>query len=502
MLKRRVRALLPSVLGLVLGGAPRAFALIPGGGPAASDCYAEWQVNSTELTATAGKSNLDCEDGDPRCDVDGAANGACTFGVSVCIFQSDLPACTPQEVTEIRFGEAARSLGLPSAPTGAAAACGQAGLVSVRLRSGRRGMRKSKPLRLKLTALSNGKPRKDVDKLVLRCLPHAAAGECPENPSGGPRELSMAIAVQGTDLDNGWKGDGHNFPVTFGTRLRVCLTGCDGSTGSACNGDVASTEQVNGATFGSPLPLFSITAICLVTRFGSPKVSDVVADLATGEISARLNLTGAVYLTTPNQLCPRCSGGALGETGTCNGGRRNGQACRTDGVIDVTTAPGDQHFTLSSDCPPPGAPIGTINVALPLTTRTAMSEPGPRPCPGATADDACEAGTCDAACEGSACERIVDGQCVASLGGVSQVCCSSDTARPCFPTAGGGRIVRTGTANVPAPPFPDPTYPKSADGTLVGTYCIPATGSNLVNDATGLPGPGAIVLPVAEQWIR
>jgi hypothetical protein len=87
-------------------------------------------------------------------------------------------------------------------------------------------------------------------------------------------------------------------------------------------------------------------------------------------------------------------------------------------------------------------------------------------------------------------------------GGVSQLCCSDDTTRPCFPTAGGGRIERTGVTGQPAPAWPDPTYPKRADGALVATFCEPATGTNTINGTTGLPGPGALILPVAEEWIQ
>lgn len=501
MLVRCRRAMLLSVLSVVLGGTRPAQALVPGGGPTSSDCYAAWQVTSAELAANRGKFGIDCEDGDPRCDVDGTANGTCTLGVSVCIFQ-DVPDCTPQTVTEIRLGRKAQSLGIPAPSPASEAACGQAALVSLPLRSGRRGMRASKPVRLKLTALASAAPKKDADKLVLRCVPHAQAGECPANADGGPRELSLSVAADGTDLDNGWKGTGHNFPVTFGTVARLCLTGCDGGDDSSCTGDVASTDQVNGATFGSPLPLYALAPNCLVIRYGSPKITDVVTDVRTGAIDANFNLSVDVYLTPPTQLCPRCSGAALGQTGTCDSGPRQGQACKTDGMVVATLAPGNQNYTLSSDCPPPGASIGTIDVILPLTTGTAMSEPGPRPCPGALDDDDCGAGTCDAACTGPACDRMVDGQCGAKLGGISQVCCSSDSTRACFPTAGGGRIVRTGTAAVPLPALPDETYPKTAESRLAGTYCIRATGSNVVNDATGLPGPGAVTIPFTAQWIK
>jgi hypothetical protein len=52
------------------------------------------------------------------------------------------------------------------------------------------------------------------------------------------------------------------------------------------------------------------------------------------------------------------------------------------------------------------------------------------------------------------------------------------------------------------PPWPDASYPKSAAATLVATFCEPVTGTNVVDGTTGLPGPGALILPVAGQWIR
>ena len=61
-------------------------ALVAGGGAAKTDCYAEWQVTSAGVQANRGKVGVDCQDGDPACDVDATANGACTFGVSICVF--------------------------------------------------------------------------------------------------------------------------------------------------------------------------------------------------------------------------------------------------------------------------------------------------------------------------------------------------------------------------------------------------------------------------------
>jgi len=91
--------------------------------------------------------------------------------------------------------------------------------------------------------------------------------------------------------------------------------------------------------------------------------------------------------------------------------------------------------------------------------------------------------------------------CVDVKGGVSQLCCSSATTRPCFPTAGGGVIMRTGLPGAPLPAWPDSTYPKTARAVLAGTFCDGVSGTSTVDTLTGLPGPGASLLPMQEMWI-
>jgi hypothetical protein len=41
---------------------------------------------------------------------------------------------------------------------------------------------------------------------------------------------------------------------------------------------------------------------------------------------------------------------------------------------------------------------------------------------------------------------------------------------------------------------PDPSYPKTAEGTaIVGTFCEAATGNANIDTVSGLPGPGALL---------
>ena len=122
-------------------------ALVAGGGPAKTDCYAEWQVTSAGVQANHGKVGVDCQDGDPACDVDATPNGVCTFGVSICVFQSDVPGCTPQPLTEVRLSAKAKRLGLQPPPSATASTCGPATLVTLGLRQGKKSTKPSKAWR-------------------------------------------------------------------------------------------------------------------------------------------------------------------------------------------------------------------------------------------------------------------------------------------------------------------------------------------------------------------
>ena len=95
---------------------------VPGGGDATLDCAAEFFGAGLRLNhpfpdpatpAAPPPDELRCFDGDAGCDLDGVVDGACTFGVDVCLHNTDpnLPGCAPSEVTAV----AATATGLDAA---------------------------------------------------------------------------------------------------------------------------------------------------------------------------------------------------------------------------------------------------------------------------------------------------------------------------------------------------------------------------------------------------
>ena len=495
------RLALAAALGLVLAVARAGPAVrVPGGGSTKTDCYAEFEVESGTL---AGKTKVDCVDG-AACDADGVCNGSCTFGVAVCRNQTDISACTPAPPTCIGPPQG----GLLGLPCSSSSACEPFTGVAVSLK---KGGKKPGEAKIRTIATSaNAKRKTDKDRLTLRCLPnpdpsscHALPPPCPANPSGGPDEIDLVVATQGADLDVGWTGVSHNqnFPVAPNAALKACAGTCGAGGDSPCDLEAQTGPgSPNGEAFGAPLPLVAANvAVCLVQRWNGNPTGTI--DPQTGDTTLQVNLTSNVHLTSQGQVCPRCT------NGQCDSGANAGRACTVESTVTVAQAIGDKVYNLSSECPPdPAALVAPLDIRLPLTSGTA-SLAGPKPC-GASQDDNCGAGGCGSNnCTGDACVSMGTDPstgnpiCIGSKGGLSQNCCNSDTAKPCFPTAGGGQVVRIGKPGPPAPPFPDQTYPKTGNAVLTAVFCVPATGTQSI-DATNGPGPGALILPVTQTWLR
>ena len=323
------------------------------------------------------------------------------------------------------------------------------------------------------------------------------AAPCQPNEAGGPNLLTMRI-VDGSDLDAGWTGVGHNSGVVIGAAIYGCLQGCDTGTNPLCTGTgPTGPGSLNGKTLDPPLPLLAAdVATCVVNEF-TEDVTIRELNLQTGEVEMRVKLNSIVHLTgDKNNPCPTCSGETVGAVGKCRGLTPGlGNSCTTEGTTR-------RFGNTSSDCPPFVADnAGELEVELdPISSGTVTRE----------ADIPCSGGLC--LCTGGgnppsmnecddpfSCSEQV---CIDNGGsedvrkgiqpGVDQQCCKKARETiPCFTSV----ISRTGEAVAGEPAWPDPTYPKTAEGGKVaGVFCIPPTNSSVINQPTGLGGPGAFVL--------
>jgi hypothetical protein len=331
---------------------------------------------------------------------------------------------------------------------------------------------------------------------VFGATAHAA---CPVNPAGGPNELDLVSTGTGSDLDLGTNQGYQNIKVPGGSEIRTCLGGCDASTNPVCQADGTGVNTL-GDAFSPPAPIFGgnpATPVCVVVTFS--QIPTGTANVQTGDIDMHVGLDAQAYIlpvTTTDNICPRCSGANVGDVGTCDTGARAGQACTTDAINTVigfqTSTP---VYNVSRDCLPSGAPSASVTINdIPLTTSTAKLT-GSKPCAGQAQDDNCgNNGPCTGTCTGSA----LNG------GGVAQYCCAAKTTRACFPTGAGsiGLIERDGTTSPATPLWPDPTYEKTGDATLVTAFCVPTTHNVIVDLSVGLPGPLAMIVPLTHDWLK
>jgi len=482
------------------------------------NCSAVWETGPAAVTVGTGKSTLTCTDGDPTCDADGQPNGVCTIQLTACIGQASA-TCSPTALTSLKFSNATltKLTGFIAPPVSPAGSCGLPGAINLPLI--RVPKNTGKPLKKfknskKVTLLMKSKGFQN--KLVVQCVtqgtPGGGGASCPKREAPGlPSQITLTVPLadrahpetgNGSDLDNGWTGTSHNFPVIGGSSLKYCLSGCDGTTtfdcaGTGTTGAGGATGTLNGPTFGAPLPLLAANVpVCVVNQYMDSTLTGSF-NLQTGAAGSAaapnlVHLNSQVYIRTSfPEVCPRCNvpggGGQIGSVGKCsNTASNSGADCRVDGEVTVA---GKGLYLLSSNCTPlndSGPPTG-LDIKLPFTTGQATPLVGPLPCPDSagpqTQDDGCGSGSCTATCTGSACTGTnAAGQCIDAKGGISQLCCSTATSTPCFPTKGGGSIIRTGT-------------PGTQTLVNAATFCIARTNTSLINITTGLPGPGALLLP-------
>ncbi len=187
--------------------------LAAGRGRRQTDCYVEWAVHNPTNTPFFDKRGIvrvkqECTDGDPACDADGMADGACTFEVGVCVKNEDprlvkkgVSVCVPQDIASWRIRrptpdsdssvDAVNAVALRGAvealdPSGSptiggehqevvefssaiteVGACTSLVPIEVPLKApGRKGK-----VRLRTSAVPAGGGKPDKDVLILKCLP-------------------------------------------------------------------------------------------------------------------------------------------------------------------------------------------------------------------------------------------------------------------------------------------------------------------------------------------
>lgn len=321
-----------------------------------------------------------------------------------------------------------------------------------------------------------------------RLLP---AQTCPANPQGGPSEVLFSSTGVSSDLDIGFTGDYHNIKVPAASQLRFCTSNCNATTDPLCDAN-GGTVTVVGTAFGPPAPVvIGNVAACIVTTFREPPSGTVNVQTGAAQLLAKLD--GKAYLqfnaSAATKVCPRCNGAAVGGNGTCDSAAANpGTTCVVDQIITLTKFPpgGDPVYALSRQCLPPGAPSATIALDIPFGTGT-----------GVASSCGTQTNSCGASGTAGTCSP---GTCTSNGDGIGQACCAGNAAKACFePT-----VSRTGAAGAPTPAWPSTTYPKTGNSTIAGAVCVPAIAGLpglIANPALGLPGPGAMVLPVTERWL-
>jgi hypothetical protein len=151
---------------------------LSGGGKPSSDCYAVFGISGRPTVLSSTKA--ECMDGDPECDLDGACDDSCRFGVALCLNDPSDPAvCTPpgpsQALLKAIARKAAVALDLPALD---ASGCGATGTIDVPVKVRKQGrVRKPGKAKLKMIAVSPTKPKKNKDKATLLCRP--PDGGCP-----------------------------------------------------------------------------------------------------------------------------------------------------------------------------------------------------------------------------------------------------------------------------------------------------------------------------------
>jgi outer membrane protein assembly factor BamB len=300
------------------------------------------------------------------------------------------------------------------------------------------------------------------------------AGTCGTVRSGGPGgTIRKNLSCGGINV-----GAGHStlpeaaVPGGGVTELNAACTGSTCMVSSRMASQTGSNDTCSdtGCHFGPyiPLPNGNISA-CLRNSFTAP--ASGMLNSAAGTFAGTLPLTTAIYLTgNATRPCPPCVGGTVAtpNSGTCdpawltitaNPYPDAGKPCMP---LDAAGA--------TNDCAPTSATfLSTVPLNLtPVTTGTAsLANAAGLFCP-------FQASAGAFGCRGS---------------GSSYSTCPGGNVPPLI-----DHVSELGT---PAGAL----TPGSHAMTLVSVFCVPQTGSLIVDNPVDLPGPGAVSLPVNAELI-
>jgi hypothetical protein len=332
-----------------------------------------------------------------------------------------------------------------------------------------------------------------------------ASGDCGEthNNVDGTGPPLKVLRCGGLDVGGGASMEAEG-PTPDGATSRLCVEACNGNTctlGPSTASGPTFDCSAPGCLFGPPLPISSVgTSTCVVRTWSGPGGGTL--DVASGSTSnLSVPLAAQIYLTGDAlHPCPLCKQGTGAPTDPICAGTPDSPC---SGVCELPSATGvnrggpneglpctsTNSQGLSKDCPPGGVQLpdkpcnpdvlteqqcifgtnlGTLAIALdPLTTGTATtSDPDGVFCPHQDPSD------------------LEPGQ-LNAVPGCFESSPSDDLTHLCR------RITVRGS---PAGSLLPPGTVKAM--TLAAIFCIPRTGSLLLDLSAALPGPGALTLPV------
>src|SRR5262245_62059097 len=267
------------------------------------NCAAIWDTSTASATPNSKGATLTCTDGDPTCDTDGQPNGTCNISLTACVGQTSDSCPTPPPITgALKFksligGVPKRNVVLGFVPP-AAGTCATASMGLALKRVPKNTSKPLKKLNPSKKVVLQLKSKGFLNALTVQCVPPGTPGGgggtvCAPRSDGAnlPNQITLQVPSTGSDLDNGWTGSSHNFPIIQGSTLKYCLSNCDGTSDTLCDGSgTTGDNSLNGPTFGAPLPLLaSGVPVCVINRYQAPTISSTF-DLASGVGSGQINL--------------------------------------------------------------------------------------------------------------------------------------------------------------------------------------------------------------------